>query len=146
MDKYKIKIDGKITEIQTLDVNKQCMEITRLITCSSYWNNKQYSELMKICINGLNKKKLLYAHETEGNYKKINMFYTKNNLYSKGTNISIFITGVSCMINDKEVSPSEAYKILCSWGICNFKKNNIFNVKRIGKRFDSKPYEYIIEN
>ena len=43
-----------------------------------------------------------------------------------------FITGISCMINDKEVSPAEAYKIFCMNDLCRYKRKNIFNLKRTG--------------
>lgn len=128
-----ITLNGKRTEIESPDANKLCMEITRLITASGYWQDKRMVMLMRICLKAREHKKMAYGHPKAavGKEKDFNMFYS-DNYASEGRAYSMFVTSVCVMINDREVSPEDAYILLVKTDMCRFKKNNPFGVKRKG--------------
>lgn len=126
-------------QIEEPEINRLYEELTRLILLSEYWQDEKFKTLMKICIKARNRKKLIYGHETTSNMKNLNTFYTNKDK----DNFSIFVTGAFVMINDKEVSPAVAYKMLVQAGVCNYRYNNVFGLKREGNIF-SKYYKYIL--
>lgn len=125
-------------EITEPEINKMYEELTRLIVLSEYWENKQFKTLMKICLKARQRKKLIYGHEIKTFNPKLNMFYTNKN----EDNFSIFITGISVLIDDKEMDIADAYIKLITSNIISYKRNNIFKVKRKGFLFSPKPYRY----
>lgn len=127
-------------QVEEPEINKMYEELTRLTLLSNYWKNIQQKTLMRICLKARNRKKLIFGHDIKSENQSINMFFTDNT----NNNFSIFITGVSVLIDDKEVSASEAYIKLIRAGICNYKRNNVFDVVRDGNIF-SKQYNYRIK-
>jgi len=136
-----ITINGKRTEIEEPEINKLCIELTRLITVAEYWNNKQSSMLLKICLKARSHKKMIYGHPKNASTKDkdFNTFYS-DNYATRNDGYSIFISSISIQINDAEVTPAEAYIKLIETNMCNFKRNNPFGVKRSGNFF--KGYVY----
>jgi hypothetical protein len=132
--------NGRV-EIEEPEINKLYEELTRLVLISNHWENEQYRALMRICLRARNKKKLIYAHDTKHD-KQINEFFT-NKIDSKN-NFGIFVTGVSVLIDWKEVTPAEAYILLIRMHVCNYKRNNVFGVVRKGNIF-SKHYDFLVK-
>lgn len=138
-----LNLNGERIEIEEPEINKLYQELTRLITVAGYWENKQCSTLMKLCLKARDRKRLIYGHPKKGteSEKKLNTFYCST--ITQKESFSIFITGIGVQIDDKDVSPAEAYIKLIKSGICNYKKNNVFGVVREGNMF-SKYYTYKI--
>lgn len=134
-----LTINGNRIEIEEPEINKMYQELTRLITISQWWEDKQCSTLMRICLKARDRRKMIYGHPAKGDEidKRVNMFYT--NGYEKN-HYSVFITGVGVEINDVPTPMDEAYIKLLYSGVCSFKKNNPFGVVRKGNPFSGYSY------
>lgn len=139
-----IGIKGIRTEIEEPETNKMCEELTRLIAIARYWDNKSAAMLLQICLKARDRRKMIYGHpkNVSEKEKKFNTFYS-DNYESRNNGYSIFITSVSVLINDEEVSQADAYIRLLRSGMCHYKRNNPFGVIRKGNMFEG--YSYLKE-
>lgn len=126
-------------QVEEPEINKLYEELTRLILLSDYWQDEKFKTLMKLCLKARNRKKLIYGHETKAEMKNLNTFYSN----MEKNNFSIFVTGAFVMIDDEKVNPAIAYKKLVENGICKYRPNNVFGLKREGNIL-SKRYRYLI--
>lgn len=140
MKTYLNTINGKI-QVEEPEVNKMYEELTRLILLSNYWTDIKTKTLMKLCLKARSRKRLLYGHLADSNDKKVNMFFTHN----ESNNFSVFITGVSVLIDNVETTPEEAYIKLVRYGILPYKRNNVFGVVRKGSLLSKNGYKFYIK-
>lgn len=141
-----ITINGVKTEIEEPETNKMYEELTRMITLTRYWDNKPMSRLLRICLTARDRKKMIFGHpkNASAEEKKFNTFYS-DTYNSRDDGFSIFVSSISVLINDKEVTPAEAYMRLLRAGICSFSRKNPFGVIREGNILNGYSYKVLKE-